>query len=154
MISFNPPETFKREELLSRILRPGLCDSKAYTLALIQICICSGNDWWPVPQQTMPRPGPCSAYHSSLALAPQSKSEVLGLDCGVDKAFLGVSESYLPETPRLEEDGRDILNPIQSKREKVRSRLNVHIQGTSWNLILFESKWEINSCWVPFFSHE
>lgn len=55
-----------------------------------------------------------------------SPSISLGFDCGKAKCFLGVVKSHLLETPRLKEQERDLLTPIQSKREKVRGRLNVH----------------------------
>ena len=95
---------------------------------------------------TMPWPGPCFVHPSSLALAPQNKPQVLDLDHGKDKPFLGVAESHLPEPLRPKEDGRDFLNPVQSKREKIRHRFNVY--RTEQNVTeQNRTQWTLPSLW-------
>lgn len=55
------------------------------------------------------------------------------MDPGKDEPFLGVAVSHLPEPLRPKEDGRDFLNPVQSKRGKL--RYTVYVYRTEQNFI-------------------
>lgn len=105
-----------------------------------------GNDWCVLA----PADHALATSLLCLPLLPCSgssdKPQVLDLDHGKDKPFLGVTESHLPEPLRPKGDGRDFLNPVQSKREKIRHRLNVY--RTEQNVIEQNiTQWTLPSLW-------
>lgn len=124
MISFNPPETLRGRNCYPEFPMlacgtPKLKHSPRLDLHLLRRR--------PMASPRRPGLGQAPALPTTPpGSCPSEKPEALGFGRGKDKAFLGVAESHLPETPRLKEDGRDILTLVQSKREKVRGRLNIH----------------------------